>query len=256
MNKSICLITTFHDPEGKRSVKFLKKHIPKIKRIFNFIKIGIPTTTSLIIFDCLKEGRIDFFKTPPGFGSRTRRLVLKKGLKENADYYLSIDLDRLLYWLEKYPVELKEIINKIKNLSLNVFLSIGRTKKAWNSHPKYQKIPELKTNQAVSKELGFTVDITDGCYAFPRKIAQLIDKMAQGSKSGVSDIEWLMIAKVYANSKIKTFFVDGLGWETNLIFGNKRAVNPQGVYTITRKQLAEETIGMIDKVKKRHACLN
>ena len=250
MNKTICLITTFHDPEGKRSIEFLKKHAPLIKETFDFIKIGCPKTTSPIIFRFLKEKQIDFFKTIPGFGSKTRRLVLREGLKENADYYLSIDLDRLLFWLEKYPKELVKAINSIKNLSDNEFLSIGRTKKAWDSHPDYQKIPELKTNRAISKELGFSVDITNGCYSFPRKIGHLIDRKALGSKAGVSDVEWLMISKVYAKAKIHAIFVDGLAWETNLIFGKKRAANPQGVYTITREQLAEETIAMIEKVKK------
>ncbi|NMB56863.1 hypothetical protein GYA19_02910 [Candidatus Beckwithbacteria bacterium] len=250
MTKNICLITTFHDPIGDKSIIFLKKQIKTIQRIFDEIVIGLTDQTNDIFFQFFKENQIKFIKAKSGFGSKTKRIILKESLKSSSDLFFSIDLDRLLFWLEHFPQELEDVLTKIKEDEQNQFWPLGRTRKAFLTHPKHQQKPETRTNEVLSKEIGKTLDVTTGCCVFTRKIAQLINQYAQGENSGVSDIEWPMIARLFGGARIKPIRVNGLAYETEYIFGENRSSNPKGAYGYSRGKLADDSIVMIEKVKK------
>jgi len=249
--KTICLISTFHDPEGDRALKFLKKHLKKIKNLFGFIKLAITDKTSEEIIQFLEKNKVDYKITSFGFGTLSRRIVLKNGLKTNATHFFHIDLDRLLFWLEKYPRELTNTLKKIKDLKENEYLTLGRTQKAWQAYPSWQEKPEKRTNQAISKEINQKVDVTTGCYASGRSLAKIISQKPKGKTPGVSDIEWLMIAKLFGKAQIKSIKTNGLTYETKLIFGKKRAQKPKGNYPFSREKLADKTIKMIEKTLSR-----
>lgn len=248
---SICLVSAFHDTEGIHSPVLLKKHIENIKNTFHCISLVLTDLTSTKVFVLLDKNKISYKIVPVGFGSLSRKVALKNGLKTNCEYFFYIDLDRLLFWLEKYPQELIKVLGKITSLKKNDYLIIGRTSKAWNSHPFNQQLPEEKTNKAISQEIGKTVDVTPGCRAFRRKIANLIIDKVQGNKSGVSDIEWLMIAYSYGKAHVKSIVVDGLSYETKTVFGKERSDKQCGEYEFSRNQMADETIKTIDLVKKQ-----
>ncbi|NMC36599.1 hypothetical protein GYA49_06170 [Candidatus Beckwithbacteria bacterium] len=244
---AICEVSTFHDPVGDTSTVFLQKHAETIKSLFPDIAIAVTDATNSNLLNLLDHLKIPYQKTLTGKGSLSRRRALETGLQSQAQTFFHIDLDRLLFWLDQYPQELEKVLQQCKNLN-NQFLVIGRTVKAWQSHPIWQQEPEALTNQAISRELGVKLDVTAGCYAFDRTIAQIITQTAQGEASCVSDIEWVMIAK-HIGAQILSIKVDGLSYETKLIFGQARASQPAGNYESSRQKLAEQTIAMIEKVK-------
>lgn len=246
--KSICLVSTFHDPKGKTSIIFLKKHINEIKTLFSCISLVITNNTSKLILDFLNQNNIPYIISPEKYGSLSRKIALNNALKTKLKYFFHIDFDRLLFWLEKFPIELFRTLIKIEALDINTYLVIGRTKQAWDTHPKIQQIPEEKTNKAISKKIKKKVDVTPGCRAFDQKIAQLIIKKSSAIKSGVSDTEWLMIAYTCGKSSIKTIKVNGLSYETQLIFG-KDKTRFVGDYEYSRNQMADESIKVINQIK-------
>ena len=250
LNTRIALASTFHDASGDKSIIFIKKHIKTIKNIFKSISLVLTDKTAKKIGDFLTKNGVKIIINPTGRGSLSRKNALIEALKISCDCFLSIDFDRLLFWLEKYPNELLKVIKQIKQLNENDYLVIGRTDKAWNSHPTFQKIPEEETNDAISKEINKIADVTSGCRAFGRKIALSIVKNAKAIHSGISDTEWPMIVHLHNKANIKSIFVDGLSYETELIFGYERAHKAQGEYEFSRTQMKNASIKIINQIKK------
>ena len=248
-NNSVTLVSTFHDPQGEHSINFIKKHLSKINTIFSSLSLVITADTSKKIVDYFNNNNVKIIINPSGQGSLSRKNALINALKSPCDYFIYCDFDRIIFWLEKYPAELLDVIKHIEQLKNNDYLVIGRTENAWNSHPDIQKISEKRTNDAISNFINMQVDVTPACRAFHRTIANLIVDNSIGLRSGVCDIEWLMIAYLYGKAHIKSIQVDGLAYETKTIFGEK--INEDGNYEYSRNQMADESIKMIEVVKNK-----
>ncbi len=61
-----------------------------------------------------------------------RRDSLKFVSNYDYDYYHYCDFDRLLTWIKEYPAELNSFIQNIVDVD---YLIIGRTEKAFQTHP-------------------------------------------------------------------------------------------------------------------------
>lgn len=205
---SIGLVTITHDPNG-RYIDLFIKHITYITKLYGEIYLTISNQSSRAWKRALKVAPQINFKTIPKQGAaHARREAVTFGLSGKCEHFHYIDLDRLLTWCERYPEELRGIVSKIPGRPYTI---LGRTERAFLTHPEDWVETERITNKICSLELKKEVDITAGSSAFSRECAK---RIASKSKSDMTDAEWPMIVYRIMKQPIHYLEVEGLEyWE-------------------------------------------
>lgn len=194
----ICLISTLHDPGGKLKVDFRK-----ICHLFDNVLIKATPQTAL---HKSVEPYVIIKDSDAAIG---RLFVLSEAIKKtDCDLFFYLDFDRVLYWNTVYPGEFVQVVHSLTD-ELTV---IGRTKAAFETHPKLQQLTEEACNLIFSHWYGKQVDILTGCRSIPRRIAEKIVTGSNPKNIAYSDAEWLMIA----NEPFRYLEVNGLGYEHSL----------------------------------------
>ena len=109
----------------------------------------------------------------------------------------------MLVWVRDNADELKDLKRSIGNTD---YLIIGRTEKAFLSHPKTWQETELVTNHMFEIYYGKEADITAGSCIVSRRCAKVL---SQFSKASVTDGEWPSLL-LRRNYYIDCIYVDGL----------------------------------------------
>ncbi|MCG1020353.1 hypothetical protein [Sutcliffiella horikoshii] len=205
---SIGLVTITHDPNG-RYIDLFIKHLTYITKLYGEIYLTISNQSSKAWKRALKvDPQINFKTIPKQGAAHARREAVTFGLSGKCEYFHYIDLDRLLTWCERYPEELRGIVSKIPGRPYTI---LGRTERAFLTHPEDWVETERITNKICSLELKKEVDITAGSSAFSRECAK---RIAIKSKSDMTDAEWPMIVYRIMKQPIHYLEVEGLEyWE-------------------------------------------
>jgi hypothetical protein len=122
-----------------------------------------------------------------------------------------IDFDRLLHWIHAYPDEITVILQKEFNLD---FLLIGRTPRAFETHPSTQKDTESMVNEIGSKILGFPTrkDLISTCSIFTKELGERILEFDNITTAGFYGT-WPILLWTLASKK-QYVEMEGLEWET------------------------------------------
>ncbi len=216
MNKinTVLLSSTLHDPELK-FMKLMNPILPKIETLFKERIVCCTPSTREEVLNFLKaEG----FKVVVGNSMDqvgNYKLAIQTSLKyisnSKTQKIFYIDFDRLIHWLDTYPEELS---NLIRNNTEADYLHIGRTSRAFETHPPTQKETEGIINEIGSKILGFSEkrDIISVCFLISNKLGEQIIKMKNTTIMGFYS-SWPIIFWNIAGSK-RYIEVEGLEWET------------------------------------------
>lgn len=220
ISQNVCLVSPLHDPEG-RITKLLELHGKKLINLYNRnAVIGITPVTTHKTTDLLKslgfKIKIQDEKTGLDLGSNYR-LALKLGLEFNTSHIQLLDFDRALHWVNRFSNELRDVIYYVPSYS--GFLSLIRTRRAFESHPLIQRTTETTVNAIASEVAGVDVDIMSGSFGFDRELTELIVKESKRTDFGIY-AEFLTIA-LHHKMKINTMEVEGLEWETPDQFKDK-----------------------------------
>lgn len=199
----VALITVVHDPNGK-STELFNQLRPELERLYSELFITISDETPPLLIKTLESSSFQTKLIPKRGAAHARRETVALGLTGDSDYFHYCDFDRILAWAKNHLSELKEVVKDITN---HHYLILGRTERAFQSHPEEWIETEKITNRICSLELGSEVDITAGSCAFSRKIAQYIK---QYSKEKMTDAEWAMIVDRIANMQVDYRTVNGL----------------------------------------------
>lgn len=211
----IPLASTLHSP-NRETLKYVRNSLNLQKKIFSSINIVATDNSNKDLLSYLKKASVNLttIKSKYGGSSNHRKLVINLALKNTprAKFVLYIDYDRLLHWIKSYQ---QELINLLHTFPKTYdFLSIGRTKRAFLTHPKIQQEAEDWTNNELNKLFKANLDTTSGCYILSKKLANVVLK--EGSDNNwvfVTDGEWPAIS-LKNNLKIKGVGVEGLEFET------------------------------------------
>ena len=122
--------------------------------------------------------------------SSGRRAALQEALSTSATHIHYADLDRVLHWIETDPTEWRQTVARVQTTDC---LIIGRTDKAFQTHPQALQQTERIINTVFSHELGLTVDLGGGSRGFSRQAAQFVVAHSVGGQSWCSDSEWPML---------------------------------------------------------------
>jgi hypothetical protein len=142
--------------------------------------------------------------------SHGRYMALKMGLATTARHIHYADMDRLLRWVETRPEEWQRTVKAMHQTDC---LIIGRTERAYQTHPQALVQTERISNAVVSHFLGRTMDVSAGSKGFSRRAVEfLLANTAPGRALG-ADGEWTILL-YRAGFRVDYVEVDGLDWET------------------------------------------
>lgn len=200
---NVGLICVTHDPAGK-NINLVNKLGPFLNEIYHDMYITVSEETNKVLTDELEKNGFNIKVIPKKGAAHARREVLKFGLTGSNHYFHYCDFDRLLTWADRYGNELKSIVDEILG---HDYLILGRTERAFNTHPIEWVETEKITNKVFSLELGQEADVTAGSCGFSRQSAQLI---SDNSKDKMTYAEWPMIVYRIGKMKVDYRAVEGL----------------------------------------------
>lgn len=212
--RNIGLICAVHDPKGNH-VKDVEGLYEKIKGIYSDFYITLSEETSSDLYRKLKEYNFNVRVIPKMGAAHARRQGLRFALEGDNEHFHYCDFDRLVTWVTEDFKELNSIAEEIENKD---YLIIGRTEKAFMSHPKSWIETENITNKIFSLEFGMDADITAGSCGFSRRCGELILK---NSKEKMTDAEWPMIAFRIGKMSVGYKAVNGLKFVNEINGYNK-----------------------------------
>jgi hypothetical protein len=153
---------------------------------------------------------------PGGQAGESRRAALTAAEDQSA--YFSCDFDRWLHWVRFWPQELASLPARLTRFSGGKrsspwYVCLGRTARAFATHPAAQRLPETATNRALSAAAGRPLDAAAGAAWLTSQAAQLI---LAGSRepTAATDLEWPALILREDPSRLRGLRCEGLEWET------------------------------------------
>ncbi|MGH9285500.1 MAG: hypothetical protein ACRD0M_07475, partial [Acidimicrobiales bacterium] len=123
-----------------------------------------------------------------------------------------IDLDRLLHWQEAWPAELAGVLNDHRGADLTV---LGRTARAFATHPGIQRDTEAVVNTVFARLTGRQWDVLTGARGFSRRGAEAIVTGCPRERTVGTDAAWpLFLLRRRPDLRVDYREVEGLEFET------------------------------------------
>jgi len=210
----ICLASPLHDPEA-RLAKAIRTYGKNLKTIYmGAVVVRTTKNTHPDTLKALTSANILFSKqTTKGnyvAMGKTYKEAITMGLKLKTRHIHVCDFDRILHWVKVFPNELKDIVEILPSNTGLTF--IGRSKRAFETHPKTQKQTEEIVNILATEVAGIDVDIMSGSFAMDSQSAKIILKKSKRNDYSFY-AEFLSITKKL-NIQLNTITAEGLEWET------------------------------------------
>jgi hypothetical protein len=118
-----------------------------------------------------------------------RRATVRAGLETGTDHLQMCDFDRALHWAAHYPDEMADVIASVAGHDL---LVLGRTPRAWATHPAYQRDTEPLFNQTFALATGLEWDVGAGSRGLSRRAVEALLELSREQTVGV-DAEWPLL---------------------------------------------------------------
>ncbi|QSO52859.1 hypothetical protein JZ785_02715 [Alicyclobacillus curvatus] len=183
---------------------FIRRAAPTLRSVYSAMYIAVSDETAKDVRIEVERGGFATRMVPKAGAANARRDALRFAGTTSFEYFHYCDLDRMLTWALNYPDELRQIKDEIIKHDYTV---LGRTERAFHTHPESWVKTETITNHICSLELGFDVDITAGSCGFSSKSLHLI---LQHSESTMTDAEWAMIVRRIGKGSVGYRRVEGL----------------------------------------------
>jgi hypothetical protein len=163
-----------------------------------------------------------------------RKETLRAGLQAGTMHLQMCDFDRAIHWVAHYPEELESVIDKIPNYDL---LVLGRTERAWTTHPPYQAETEPLFNKVFALATGLSWDVGAGSRGFSRRGAEAVLELSQEHSVG-TDAEWPLLLLSKDSYSVGFCACDGLEFETADRFGPE--IEAAGGYEAWEAQISAD----------------
>ena len=211
------LATTVHDPDS-RLVDLLRRHADALRGSYSVSTAAVTRQTSEATNHALQAAGITpVIEDGRGVGE-ARRTAVRAVAAAGATSILYCDLDRWLHWREIWPQELVDLPARIEgSRPVPLYACLGRTTRAFGTHPKVQVACEDATNRAVSASFRRRCDVTAGAAWLSQEGAQLV--LARSVEpSNATDGEWPAICWRHDPRRVLQSWCEGLEFETATFF--------------------------------------
>ena len=212
---TIALASTLHDPEG-RMVEQARRALPVLARTFDGIAIAAshdahPNLLALFIeagasiVRGTPEQAVERFKL-----GQVRRNAIALALKLDCPFILHCDCDRMLHWAERYPDELAQVARRVTEYDFTV---LGRTQRAFDSHPRIQRDTESIVNHVFGLVSGQAWDVTAAARGLSRRAAEAI-LIGCPDEEVSTDVTWTLCLDQQNGLTLGYIETEGLEFET------------------------------------------
>jgi hypothetical protein len=205
----VALVSTLHDPDG-RMVQPTRRFLDDLKRIYEAIIVVPTSATTPRLLEVLPGTVVESLSESNGCIGVGRRHALKLGVETGSTHLHYCDFDRALHWIGRYPEELAEVVEAVRQ---HDFLMVGRTDRAFDTHPRVQIDTERITNHGFSLWYGEEVDVSAGSCGVSAAAARLIlDRSV--APTNATDAEWPALVRLAPGMKVGFLRTEGLEFET------------------------------------------
>ncbi|HEX5689826.1 MAG TPA: hypothetical protein VFX76_07485 [Roseiflexaceae bacterium] len=190
--------------------------LPALKELFAGVAIYATAATQERSLALLAEYECIVRREPPGTPNglpelgRSRRAVVALALEWDAPCMLFCDFDRALHWAEYYPAELAQVAAAAEE---HDFVVLGRTPRAFASHPRTQRDTEAIINHVYATVSGRTWDVTAAARLISRTAAAAILDGCPEHSVG-TDVAWPLFVGRAHDLRIDYVETEGLEFET------------------------------------------
>lgn len=212
---NVVLAATQHDPDG-RLYDQAARVLPALLRIFAGIAIQATYATQARSIELFRSaGTLVRHETDTQFNSlpklgAARRAAIELGLRLDAPTLLFCDFDRALHWAERYPDELARVAAQLAD---HDFVVLGRTERAFATHPRVQRDTEAIINRVYASASGLPWDVTAAARGLSRRAAAAILEGCPEQSIG-TDVAWPLFLQRAGGFSLGYAATEGLEFET------------------------------------------
>ena len=213
--RSVVLAATHHDPDGALYEQ-VRRTLPLLDELFCGLALQVTHTTQERSLELLNgAGALTHQEsTAPDDAhrqlGRARRAAVRLALRSDAPSILFGDFDRMMHWVERYPDELAQIVARIAEHDLTI---LGRTERAFNSHPRVQRDTEAIVNYVYTAISGNAWDVTAAARGLSRRAASAILAGCPDESIG-TDVSWPLFVQQHGGFSLGYIATEGLEFET------------------------------------------
>jgi hypothetical protein len=210
----VALAVTIHQPD-ERLAKMAEAQLPALATRYASLVAYCSRNTHPTILNLLRDHgvvvHIDQHEPTSidGIG-HVRRKTVHAGLQAGTSHLQMCDFDRAIHWVAHYPQELDSVIADIPNYDL---LVLGRTERAWATHPPYQAETEPLFNRVFALVTGLAWDVGAGSRGLSRRAAETLLEHSQEPTVGI-DAEWPLLLLRQDGFRVGHRACEGLEFET------------------------------------------
>jgi len=210
----VTLAVIYHDPQG-RLYEQLVRVLPVLTGIFGGLTVAASHAAyerSLALLASagalIERGSSDDVVEGAKLG-RARRTAVELALRLDHPFVMYCDCDRALHWANWYPAELAGVTARLGH----DLIVLGRTQRAFDSHPRVQRDTEAIINHVFAMVSGHAWDVTTGARGLSRSAAEAVLSGCPDEEIS-TDVSWplhILRAGGFSQSYIAT---EGLEFET------------------------------------------
>ncbi len=219
----LALAATHHDPQGRLHEQ-LSAAMPALADAFDALAVICSAATSQPSLDLLAYAGAHILRQPAHAGGSeqlgaARRAVISLAFESGVPLVMYCDLDRALHWVLTYPAEMARVALRIPEHDFTV---LGRTPRAFDSHPRIQRDTESIVNCVYQMISGNDWDMTAAARGLSRRAADALFTGCSEDSIGV-DVAWPLHIQQRTQLSLGYVEAQGLEFETADRYGDEVA---------------------------------
>lgn len=216
MSGVVALAATHHDPEQRMNA-LIAEWLPALQQIYPYIAL-IATAHTPLAPPLQQPAAVALRQLPADFPSgmqrlgQVRQIVVQQAfaLAPTISHVHLCDFDRVLHWVAAYHDELQQVVAQIP---LSDMCVLGRTPRAFASHPRSQRDTEQIINHVFALASGHAWDVTAASRGVSRRAGSYLTQHCADDTVGI-DCSWVLGALRHPELDVVYRATEGLEFET------------------------------------------
>jgi hypothetical protein len=210
---SVALAVIQYDPQGLLFDQTARV-LPQLQEVFTDIAVYANVATAPHLLDDLRQRNVHVRAeaVEEGFSviGKFRRAAVNLALQGPCPFIIYCDFDRILHWMEFYPAELRAVTQQITHYDFTI---LGRTPRAFATHPRIQRDTEAIINHVFERVSDRTWDTGTGARGLSRRAAEAIVTGCLDDQIS-NDVTWPLCLEQRGGFMLGYLETEGLEFET------------------------------------------
>jgi hypothetical protein len=209
----VALALIQYDPGGALFDQTVRV-LPRLQQVFADIAVFANAATAPRSIDYLRDHRVRVLAEATQVGLNHlgwfRRAAVQLALQGPCPFIFYCDLDRILHWMEFHPHELIAVAQQI---GAHDFTILGRTPRAFATHPRIQRDTEAIINHVFERVSDRAWDTGAGARGLSRRAAAAIGTRCLDDQIS-NDVTWPLCLQQLGGFTLGYIETEGLEFET------------------------------------------